>query len=174
MEIWKDIPGYEEYYQVSNMGRIKSFHGWRGKREYITNGHPNKDGYMKIDLRKKNDKRQTKSIHTLVLNAFIGIVPDKDCNHINGNKSDNRLENLEYCTKSENVFHTYNSLGRISPLRGEKHFKAKLSEKDVLEIKELYTSGNYSKREIAQMYKVTRENIHLIIIGKNWKHLKTD
>lgn len=172
-EIWKDIPEYEGLYQVSNMGRVKSFHKWRGHKEYITNGHPNRDGYMKVDMRKGKD-RQVKSIHTLVLNTFLGIIPDRDCNHINGIKSDNRLENLEYCTKSENVTHAYKSLGKISTLRGENNWTSKLTHNDVRKIKELYATGEYFQREIGKMFNVTQANISLIIKGRNWKHLKTD
>lgn len=172
-EEWKDIAGYEGLYQISNLGRIKSFHKWRGNKEYITNGYPNKDGYMKIDLI-KNGKKQVKSIHTLVLNTFLGIQPNKDCNHKNGVKFDNHLENLEYCTKSENVKHAYSNLGKVSTLRGENNWTSKITENDAREIKRLYATGKYLQREIGQIFDITQAAVSLIVTEKNWKHLKSD
>lgn len=108
-EIWKDIPKYEGIYQASNMGRIKSL-----KRK--TKNHScDKDkilkpiitgyGYYRVGL-VKNKKLKLLHIHKLVLAAFYG-KKNKQGNHLNGIKTDNRLCNLEYCTQSENQLHAW-------------------------------------------------------------------
>jgi hypothetical protein len=97
-EIWKDIPGYEGKYQASNLGRVK---GPRGiLRPFISQG-----GYL-INTAYVNGDRVREGVHRLVALAFIPNTEDKpQINHINGNKLDNRPENLEWVTCSENNLH---------------------------------------------------------------------
>lgn len=100
MEIWKDIKGYEGLYQVSNFGRIKSFvrnvSNPRIMKTYI-----NRKGYIKCYIGGKS-----KSIHRLVADAFIPNHKNKpQVNHIDGNKQNNNVENLEWATNSENQKH---------------------------------------------------------------------
>lgn len=101
MEIWKDIPWYEWKYQISDLGRMKSFRLLNQNSKYrqwvIMKWSKDKDWYIQTTIWK---------IHRLVLVSFrwISIL---DCNHINNIRNDNRLINLEYCTKSENELHKY-------------------------------------------------------------------
>lgn len=170
-EEWKDVVGYEGLYQVSSLGRVKSFHSWRGKKERIINPFPNRDGYRKVDLRTSDGKRKTKSVHTLVLEAFAGEQPpEMQCNHKDGIKSNNRLENLEYCTRCENVLHTYRNLGRV-PMRGERHGLSKLTEKEVLEMRHLHSIGRYNYKELGEVFKVSQVTARRIIIRMVWKHI---
>lgn len=99
MEIWKDIPNYEGLYQVSNLGRIKSLYNYR-KYNILT---PRiKRGYYTIGLR-KNGKRKWHLVHRIVASAFIMNVDNKpQVNHIDENKLNNRVDNLEWCTASYN------------------------------------------------------------------------
>ena len=106
-EKWLDVVGYEGLYQVSNFGRVKSL-----PRE-TTSGrvlkpHINKrNGYVYITLSREN-KQEEKRVHILVANAFIGANQEGlQVNHKDGNKTNNNVTNLEYCTQSENMKHAY-------------------------------------------------------------------
>lgn len=111
-EIWKDIPGFEGVYQVSNLGNIKSLnYARRGLPHRIAQVYT-KDKYLKVDLHKKGLKK-TVPVHRLVCDAFVPYIPGKtEINHINGNKEDNRASNLEWVTHLENVRHAKKTLGR--------------------------------------------------------------
>lgn len=111
-EIWKEVYfidngkvcDYRGLYQVSNLGRIKSL--WFNK-EKILKPIKNKNGYLQVYLCKDN-KKQHFRLHKLIANVFIENIENKpQINHINGNKTDNRVENLEFCTCSENNKHAF-------------------------------------------------------------------
>lgn len=114
-EIWKDVIGYEGIYQVSNLGRVKRIGKYRNQvKEWDSNkilkpGKKN-NGYMYCQLSKDN-KTSPKMVHRLVAEAFIEN-PDnkKTVNHIDGNKANNTVENLEWNTYSENNLHRLYSL----------------------------------------------------------------
>lgn len=118
-EIWKDIEGYEGLYQVSNMGRIKSLKYNNGStiydRELIRKPNQLKNGYCNIILN-KNGKAKAYRIHRLVAKAFVPNPENKDqINHINMIKNDNRAENLEWVTGSENMLKCYQIIPTTSP-----------------------------------------------------------
>lgn len=118
-EIWTDVIGFEGIYKISNMGRICSitriyahitktmnvkakFHNGR----FLSFSRRN--GYYVVTLRDVWGKQHKKSVHRLVIESFMGLPDDKtrtECNHINKNRADNRLKNLEWVTPSENMFH---------------------------------------------------------------------
>jgi hypothetical protein len=109
-EIWKPIPGFEGRYEVSNIGRVRSLvanHNGRccTKKEKILKQATNRLGYSVVRLTDDNKSLHTFTVHRLVMIAFIGLVKGKEVNHINGIKSDNRVENLEYLTHLENMQH---------------------------------------------------------------------
>ena len=111
MEDWRDIPGYEGYYQVSNLGRVKSLDriditkkGYSRHKKGIELKVVKKGaGYSAVHL-SKNSLTEQVYVHRLVLEAFL-FESSMEINHINGNKADNRLLNLEYVTKRENQIH---------------------------------------------------------------------
>lgn len=175
LEIWKDIENYENLYQVSNLGRVRSLDRYVNAKNgmQIKNGRVKKysignTGYKKTILSHES-ARKTFNIHRLVASAFC---TRKDChgqvNHINGNKLDNRSINLEWCTASENSKHAF-AVGLRSVV-GVKNPSSKLTECDVLEIDRMLKSG-YKQQDIAEMYFVTQSAISAIKNRKKWKHL---
>lgn len=98
-EIWANIPLYNDY-QVSNLGRIKSY---KNGNEVILKGYVANNGYLTVSL---NNKKY--SVHRLVADVFIHKIPEKNVvNHIDGNKLNNSVENLEWCTTGDNIRHAY-------------------------------------------------------------------
>lgn len=105
-EIWKDIPGYEGLYQVSNKGNVRSLN-W-GNRGFVRNLYLKKHnrGYRHVELA-KNGKRKAFTVHRLVATAFIPNPNNyQTINHIDEDKTNNTVENLEWCTMSQNMRHT--------------------------------------------------------------------
>lgn len=174
-EIWKDVNEYEGLYQVSNLGRIKSLEGKKIvflkhlSKEKILIVKKNRCGYLYVGL-SKDLKRKSYTIHRLIAKAFIQNPDNKlTVNHINGIKTDNRVENLEWNTSTENVYHKNNILGKHC--RGENSGMSKLTEKDVLEIRSKYIPYKYSTTKLGEEYNVHNSTICSIINNKIWKHI---
>ena len=106
MEIWKDIKGYEGLYQVSNLGRVRSLHyrNTNEVRELFLK--PHNRGYLQVELHRYGDRKMF-TVHRLVALAFVdGFAKNREVNHIDENKHNNRADNLEWVTTSENVLHS--------------------------------------------------------------------
>lgn len=174
-EEWKPIEGYDGWYEVSNYGRVRSWHKWgRGKgrsdKPRLLSISKKSDGYLKTSLNDRNSNRHTYVIHRLVAESFVPNLEEKlEINHKDGIKTNNFYLNLEWCTRKENINHAIES-GLIN-IRGEKCGKAKLSKEDVLEIKDLYDTGDYYQREIGEMYGIDPTQVSRIISGKRWGHI---
>lgn len=174
-EIWKNIEGYEELYRISNLGevkilkrKVKSRFGYRMIKEKIKKPFMDK-GYLRIELI-KNKKGKKYFIHRLVAQAFISNPKNKkEINHIDGIKNNNKVNNLEWCTRSENALHSY-KLKLQLPVNGEKNGRSKLKECQVKKIRELNKKG----LTIYKLSKITKMNyftIWGIINKKYWKHI---
>lgn len=123
-EIWKDIKNYEGYYQVSSLGRVRSltrkvrtFNGERTAKGIILKPLKTNTGYFRVDL-KRSQKSHYVSIHRLVAETFIpNINKHLVINHIDGDKSNNCIDNLEWCTQSHNIKEAYR-VGNAKPTSG--------------------------------------------------------
>lgn len=174
-EEWKDADGYEGLYQVSNMGRIMRVAGGQGAQagrilKPILNRHT---GYLHVGLY-RDGKRTYLYVHRLVATAFLGVQlsPNHEINHKNGNRADNRVENLEWITRSENHKHAYRVLGReAAPSRGEAHGGSKLTRRDVRQIRKLYKTGDHTQADLAEMFGVAKPTIGHITRRETWKHV---
>lgn len=177
-EVWKDVPGYKGYYQASNLGRIKSL----GRFVSGRNGHPRqlkttilkprkgKRGYEIIAL-SKNSTRKMVPVHRIVLMSFKKNPLNKRCvNHKDGNKLNNRLNNLEWATDLENMNHAWDN-NLMNPKRGSEVGNSKLNEVDVFKIKALMKTGMTQVR-IAKIFNCSDNAISDINVGRTWKHVK--
>lgn len=162
-EYWSLITKYPTY-SVSNLGRIKS--NFTNK---ILKGSLDKDGYIIIKL--SRPYRVSERLHRLVAQTFLdnyGNLPQ--VNHKNGNKLDNSIYNLEWCTAKYNNCHAHKT-GLMNVPKGEKHHKSKLTAKQVKNIRLYYEQLGYSQKELSKIYKVHQSVIGKIINNKIWKHL---
>lgn len=169
MEEFKPIIGYESY-MISNEGNIISTLKYRNNKHIIK---PVKDskGYLRVTLKDNYGKHKTKKVHRLVLLAFLNNPNNfPQCNHKNGIKTDNRIENLEWCDNLYNQRHA-KSLGLVPKMIGEKNGSSKLIEKQVIEIRQKFIPRKYTRKHLAEEYSVTEFCIKDIISRKSWNHL---
>jgi len=124
-----------------------------------------------VDLYKSN-KQKTLLSHRLIAGAFLEKVSIDDVvNHKDGNKMNNKIENLEWCTRSYNTRHAYD-LGTNK--RGELSVKSKLKEVEVLDIYKKSHEGYLTQKEIANIYNISRESVSAIKRGLSWSHLTSN
>lgn len=177
-EIWKEIPNYDGAYAVSNLGRLKSLQRKiirsDGKpysvKEKIIHPHITK-GYAQATLSYLGKKYYV-GVHRLVALAFIPNLQNKpEINHIDGNKLNNCVSNLEWVTESENVRHAFNT-----GLRKTCYGNRKLTDDDIKFIKDTYknrTSRFWGKKKIAEDLGISMSAIDFIIQGKTWKNVNS-
>jgi hypothetical protein len=164
MEVWKDVSGFEGQYQVSNLGNVKSL--FSNKEKLLSPGLDGR-GYLKINFCNSGSQK-SKKIHRLVALIFVPNPLNKpQVNHINGIKTDNRAENLEWVTNSENMDHAVTN--KLVDNRGIRNKNSKLTEQQVHEIK--YKSSHLTKIQLSKIYNVSRELISMIQNNKLWKHV---
>lgn len=170
---WKPIWGYEDCYAVSNIGtvvRTKTF-GVKPRWKPCA-PRPKRDGYVTFHL-SKNGIAKDRPGHRLVWESFNGAIPNGlEINHINSLRSDNRLENLELMTRSQNVSYGFTHNGRPLfnvPHFGSKNGSARLTESDIPEIRALLSQG-IAQHRIAKIYGVSQPTICQISMGNTWRH----
>jgi hypothetical protein len=183
-EIWKPIVGYDGRYLVSSLGRVKSceriiyFKDRNGddnqyvKKEIILK--PNLSRLYPLVTLTKGTVPKTFSIHRLMAKTFISNPDNKPCvNHIDGDKVNNKLPNLEWCTYSENLRHAYKT--KLFPEfnnLGSKNGRSILNEEAVLTIRELFKHmigiKQYKSLDLAEIFDVSKVTVVRIVDRKNW------
>ena len=151
-EIWRDIEGYEGIYQVSNYGRVRSL---RAEYMRVLKLRLESDGYVIARL-VKNGIVKYPAVHRLVANAFIPNSENKPTvNHIDGDKTNNRVENLEWATQKENLAHALRT-GLRAPNDGTHSHFAKLTEDEVRYIRSHYKkhSREFGAKALAGKFKI--------------------
>lgn len=161
-EVWKVIESASGY-SVSSLGRIRN-----DQTGLVMKERRNPEGYCFAALRSLGRRRDV-SVHRLVAAAFIDNPEDKPCvNHIDGNKSNNSVNNLEWCTKSENSKHSF-AVGLQSTV-GELHPRAKLGEAKVRVMRRCAELG-LRNIDIASWFGVNPITASAAIHGRNWGHV---
>lgn len=170
----KQIEEFPDYF-VNETGEIwsKSYHLKKNKNCELRKLKPSlniRDGYLIVSLM-KDGKKYTKNVHRLVALTLISNSENlEQVNHINGIKTDNSIQNLEWCSPSHNTKHSFD-MGLQKPKIGEEVGNSKLIEEQVIEIRELYRTGNYTQKQLGEMFGVSRSLICFIVRNRNWTHI---
>jgi hypothetical protein len=172
LEQWRDVVGYEGFYQVSDLGRVRSLvrllpeahaRGVRKEKQVLRFGS-NKQGRLQVTLCMEGVTRRFQ-VHTLVLLAFVGPRPDgMECLHDDNDYTNNRPSNLRWGTHLENM---RDKARHGTQQRGEQCSKAKLTEADVVAIR----SDKRPSRAVAASYGVSQVCVIFIRKRKTWKHV---
>lgn len=161
-EVWRPVAGYEGVYEVSSLGRVRSLDrvcvGRDGRSELhrgkVLCTNPGRRGYVTVSLRKGGPKTKKAPVHSIVAAAFLGERPSgHDVMHLNGIRTDNRVENLKYGSREENLHQTYDYGGKAGP--------GKLSIENVHDIRKRLRQGQ-SPTAIAKVYGVNSAAIYHI------------
>lgn len=172
-EEWRDIKGYEGYYQVSNLGRIRSVKrilcDGKTRRGAVIKGFPDRNGYYRIVLYKEA-KMHRYMVHRLVASTFIDNPHNYPMiNHIDEDKSNNTVNNLEWCDCKYNI----NYGTRTKRASGENTKNSKLTINNVKEIRNIYIpkSKEFGAMALANKYGVSQSAIVRAVSKRNWKYI---
>lgn len=191
MEIWKPIPSLENFYEASSLGRIRRALPGRNTQvgRIITQRYKKGTKYLRCRVTFHN-KSSDHNVHRLVCEAFHGPSKGREVDHLNNVKDDNRPENLEWVTRSENTLRTYargykkivseetrqrmvDAQKKRSPdshARGEAIGNSSLTKTEVLSILEL-AKNEKSAAKIARILNIKYSRVWAVLSGKTWKHL---
>lgn len=171
-EEWKEIAGYDGMYEVSNLGRVRSWHDKTSAKEcphVLSQG--NTRGYRVVNLpRLDRDGRYTPLVHRLIAETFIGPPPFEGAtvNHKDYDKANNRMENLEWISQSDNVKHSKDIIPRN---KGEANH-SKLKEFQVKEIRRRWIENRETLTSLANEFGVSLQTCSAIVKRKKWKYLE--
>lgn len=163
-EIWKDVPGYEELYQVSSNGDVYSLISGKDLKPCS-----NDKGYQIVKLYSEPFNGTTTPIHRLVALAFLPNPDNKpQVNHKNGVKTDNRVENLEWMTSQDNVRHAYRN--KLKSNDCQKSPTTIFNNSQVSEMRRMFSEG-MTYREVANHFNARYDTTWKLIKGINYKNL---
>lgn len=175
-EQWRKVVGWEESYEVSNHGglrtvaRLQSMGTHTKFKQSINCSQCIIGGYKRYTL-SFNGVRRCIRVHRLVAEAFIQNTESKPfVNHIDGNRINNHVLNLEWCTHAENIQHSYR-IGSNVAKRGELSPRATITNKEAIEIHRLCSEGKLLRKDIAKMFNIKTTLIQHIANQKGWNHL---
>jgi len=179
-EVFASVIGYDGFYEVSNLGnvrsldrklyrsRTKSYSNLKGR---ILKSGDNPSGYPTVKLCSYGTG-STKKIHRLVAEAWcIQEEGQVEVNHIDGNKNNNAASNLEWCTKSENIQHAYDTGLKVA-IKGEDCVRSILNKEIVTKIRNSFDGGD-SIATISLNLELTKSTIRNVVTGRSWAHLPT-
>lgn len=162
-EQWKSIKGYGDKYMISNYGKVININ-----TNHILKARPNKTGYLRVPV-SFNGIHKDLFVHKLVAIAFLindNPVEKTQVNHIDCNKQNNHVENLEWCTPSYNTKHAF--INRRKTNKGVKNPRTHLTLEQVKEIKNLALNTKLSNREIGEMFGIKRSAVSAIKCSTHW------
>lgn len=174
-KIWKDIPGWEGYYQASRDGYIRSIDRFDSKGvkrfgQILSSNYEDRYGYKQTILSKNNKKKVT-TIHRLVALAFLPKIEYQKytVNHKDGNKLNNHINNLEWATVKENNRHAH-EIGLVNH-KAENNPSAKLTNENVIKIRERWKPRITTMKRLSKEYDVSVFTIRNIVQNKSWRSL---
>lgn len=165
-EQWRDVIGFEGWYAISSFGRVKRTRAGKSTRtDLLLKQQIGKNKRCRVSL-SRDGVQHTRDVHRMVAEAFLGPKPvGKEVNHIDYNPQNNRVNNLEYVTKSENITHAY-AHGFVGG-RGETQHLAKLTERDV----QLIRHSPLGNTSLSLHYNVSLGTIKKVRAKRTWKHV---
>lgn len=183
IEEWRPVVGWERYYEVSSVGRIKRLsrivscndgRTYRIPEKLMSPYKEKRGGHLFIDLHVDGNDRKTQ-VHTLVLETFVGPKPNgTECRHLNGVPDDNRVENICWGTRQENADdrerHGVN-VGCRGNVKGEVNGSAKLVTDRVLKMRALHATGKFTLASLGRIFGVSSVMVRFIVKREAWTHI---
>ena len=169
-EKWKIIDGFSRYL-VSNTGRVKNVLRLRDLKFYDRNG------YKRIDLINDENIKKKVTVHRLVAQAFIPNLNNKpQVNRKDGNRANNNVKNLEWCTPKENTAHAIKTgltdFSKINYRRGEGASRSKMTDDSVKELRMMYDTGEFTLKELSIYFDISITAVWRIVNRETWTHIE--
>lgn len=168
-EVWRQVPAFNGRYEASDQGRVRSMVCGQGARStpLILSQHDTRDGYKEVNIVKNDGSKSMIGVHRMVCAAFTGVMESSDmhASHIDGDKSNNTPENLEWATKSENEL-MKRVHGRVPA--------QKLTEEQVREIHRVKRSEKITNVKLGKQFGCSDRMIGKILKGDSWPHIKEE
>lgn len=176
--IWKPVKGYEDYYEVSDQGEVRTIERYVElpthryvKRQKMLTQFDDGRGYKHVKLYDGKGNPKSFTVHKVVAITFIDNPNNYiEINHIDHNKHNNCVDNLEWITRSENVKHSY-KMRDPKTYKGSGNKNSKLTEEQVIQMREEHKTGEFTYKQLADKYSVGTTLVGYIIKNQVWKHV---